>query len=540
MQKDVIYIDVDDDVTAIIGKIKKSKHKVVALVPPKRAGSLQSAVNLRLLDRMAKADKKSLVLVTHNQALVALAANAKIPVAKNLQSKPELAEISAIIVDDEDDIIDGADLPVGDHAKTVEVNDGTKQSSDTRTDAIDTIDIDDESVSTSAAAASKKTPKNGNKVKIPNFDKFRKRLFLWIGGGVILAALLFWMFGIAPAATIIITAQTSPAPVSSSVNLSTTAATDYPSGTLKVVMQQEKKDEVLEFDATGQKDLGTAATGVVRFSTNSISSLGTIPAGTRLTSSSGLVFTTDAPVTLTTSNYTGTNVGVTAVDKGANYNGATGSMSGAPSGVSAVLTGPTSGGTSNITKVVSADDIERAKGQLIGQSTDEQEQALIAKFTNDEKIIEGSFTVERADAVSAPAVNEPAGENGKAKLTIPTTYTIYAVQKSELDAYLKASLTSQLDDKQQIYDTGIDEATVSNFKKDGETMTGSVTATGEIGPKVDEAAVKEQAKGKRYGEVQSELEAIEGVSEVDIQFSYPWVNKVPNNTDKIQVEFKVE
>ena len=78
MNKDVIYIDVDDDVTAIIGKIKKAKEKIVALVPPKRTGALQSAVNLRLLERMAKNDKKKLVLITNNQALVALAASAKI------------------------------------------------------------------------------------------------------------------------------------------------------------------------------------------------------------------------------------------------------------------------------------------------------------------------------------------------------------------------------------------------------------------------------------------------------------------------------
>ena len=84
MNKDVIYIDVDDDVTAIIGKIKKSKEKIVAIVPPKRVGSLQSAVNLRLLERMAKTDNKQLVLITNNHALVALAASAKIPVAKNL------------------------------------------------------------------------------------------------------------------------------------------------------------------------------------------------------------------------------------------------------------------------------------------------------------------------------------------------------------------------------------------------------------------------------------------------------------------------
>lgn len=116
MNKDVIYIDVDDDITAIIGKLKASKEKVVALVPPKHVGVLQSAVNLRLLARAAKQSGKHLALVTNNSALAGLAASASIPVAKTLQSQPELAEIPALKVDDEDDIIDGASLPVGEHA----------------------------------------------------------------------------------------------------------------------------------------------------------------------------------------------------------------------------------------------------------------------------------------------------------------------------------------------------------------------------------------------------------------------------------------
>src|SRR5690606_21711546 len=114
---------------------------IVALVPPKRVGALQSAVNLRLLDRMARADKKQLVLITNNPGLVALAANSQIPVAKNLQSKPEVAAIPAIIVDDGDDIIDGSQIPVGEHAaKTVPVSDGTRTGA--RSDVIDSTDLD--------------------------------------------------------------------------------------------------------------------------------------------------------------------------------------------------------------------------------------------------------------------------------------------------------------------------------------------------------------------------------------------------------------
>jgi len=551
MNKDVIYIDVDDDVTAIIGKIKKAKEKVIALVPPKRAGALQSTVNLRLIDRMVKAEKKHLVLITNNPALIALAANATIPVAKNLQSKPELAEIPALAVDEGDDIIDGSQLPVGDHAKSVKVSDNTREKTGMRSDVIDGMDIDGEEVEETAAAASvaggalKKAASSRSKVKIPNFDKFRKRLFLGIGGGVLLVALLIWMFVFAPEATVIITAKTSPAPVSATVKLGGTAATDFKTGVITSVMQQEKKDESIEFDATGEKDTGTPATSAVRFYTSDATTAingATIPAGTRLTTSGGLVFTTDEAVVLNSQNYTNAQGKITAVGNGAGYNNAAGDLSGAPGKISANIVGMTGGGTSKMSKVISADDIERAKGQLIGKSTDAEKKSLAKKFVNGEKVIDSSFTVDRAEGVSAPAVNEEAPANGKGKLTIATTYTLYAVPKADLTTYLTNSIKTQLDNQtgQRVYNTGIDKATLSNFRKDGATLTATIAATGQIGPKIDEGQIKESVKGEIYGDVQSTLEAIDGVQEVDVQFSYFWVRSVPNNTNKIHIEFKIE
>ena len=87
MQKDVIYIDVEDDITAIIGKIKAAEHEIVALVPPKRTGAIQSAVNLKLVQRAAERADKHVVIISNNAALTALAGAAHIPVAKNLQSR---------------------------------------------------------------------------------------------------------------------------------------------------------------------------------------------------------------------------------------------------------------------------------------------------------------------------------------------------------------------------------------------------------------------------------------------------------------------
>lgn len=536
MNKDVIYIDVDDDVTAIIGKIKTAKEKIVALVPPKRAGTLQSAVNLRLLDRMAKTSKKKLVLITNNAALIALAANAAIPVAKNLHTKPELVPVADASVDESEEIIDGADIPVGEHAKTVPVKDTSTEQA--RSAAIASIDIESED----GGASAKKANVKKQKTKIPNFDSFRKKLFAAIALGLGIIALLVWMFVFAPAATIIVTARTTPAPLSTVVTLAVDGQTNVEESTLAAIIKEDVREETIDFQATGRRDVGERATGTVEFSTNSISALGTtIPAGTQLTSGSGATFTTNASVTMTFDNYTGAEVGITAVNRGTNANGASGSMSGAPSNIDSEIVGTTAGGTSEIVTVVSEDDIERARGDLIGRSTDEIREELIASFDDQTKPIPESFAIERGEISSVPAENAEVGSDGQATLTIETTYRMYGVNSEDLERFLKESLEAQLvGENQQIYNTGFDTAALSSFRADDDGVTASLTATGQAGPRIDEAEIKKQVQGKIFGEVQEDLQAIEGVQEVDVQFSYFWVRTVPNNPDRIEIEFQLQ
>ena len=164
MNKDVIHIDIEDDITTIIGKIKSSKERIIALVPPRRIGVLQSAVNMRLLARAADAAGKRVVLVTSDSILAGLAASASIPVAKTLQSKPEMAEMPLLNIDDGNDVIDGRNLPIGELADSVK-----KRASDPAVDAVIAENRDnDESEADEAPKKASKQP------KIPNFNVFRK------------------------------------------------------------------------------------------------------------------------------------------------------------------------------------------------------------------------------------------------------------------------------------------------------------------------------------------------------------------------------
>ncbi len=540
MHKDIIYIDVEDDITAIIGKIKASKDKIVALVPPKRVGVLQSAVNLRLLSRAATNANKHLVLVTTNKALIALSAASMIPVAKNLQSKPEIIEIDEIEPDESEDIIDGSQMSVGDLAK---VEDSSKDDNGVDlTEDIKSMDIDGDVEKVLKDSSKNKLPK----VKVPDFSSFRKKIFI---GGIIviaLAAFLVWANIYAPAATIIITTNTSPAPFSATLKLGTVDATDVSKGTIQTVSKQIKKDINVQFDATGQKDLGEKSKGNVTFSNCDTSSKETIVAGKILTLN-GKNYVTQEQVEVGAGSFSGGGcsiagsspaVEVVAVNSGSDYDTAAGSQF-SVAGYSGLMTASSqtglNGGTTKIATVVTATDIQKAAQALVDISSDDVKKQLTSQFTNGEIVIADSFNIDRAAGVSKPLVD--AEVNGKATLTSATTFTILAISKSEMELYLKAVLEKQVAANQKIYDNGIDVIKISGYLKTDQATTVNVTTVGKIGPNIDSELIKNQSKGKKYGDVQSEIDAIQGVSKVDIKFPYFWINTVPNDINKIEVNF---
>jgi hypothetical protein len=547
MNKDIIYIDTEDDITAVIGKIKAANEKIVALVPPKRTGILQSAVNLRLLSRMAKKEGKELVLISNNSALIALSASAKIPVAKNLQSKPEIAQIAALEIDEGEDIIDGAKLPIGELARTAD-----KKPDDEIPKDLSSIDIDGEGpkyvamspIETKANQPVKTTEKN--KVKVPNFSRFRKKLFLGIGAVILLIVFLIWAIWIAPFAKIIITAKTQAAPVSITLNLGGTAPTNISTNTVQTVTKQIQKDESVSFTATGTKDEGTQASGSVTLSIVNPTEQVIVPAGTEVVSSGGLIYTTQSNISISTPAYDGTGTvngtgNVLAQANGANYNlpaGAAYTVSGYPNVT--VTASAMTGGTSKTAIIVTAADVQKAEAALVAQSTDDIKKQLISEFTNGETVITDSFTVNRAAAVSVPDVGAEA-TNGSAKLTSSTTFSITAIAKSEIEAFLKSEITKQMDTtkSQRIYDDGYSKVSLSGYQSGPQGATVNVATTGQFGPDINKEAIKNEVKGKNYGDVQSLIENINGVSNVDIKFSYFWVTTVPNDTNKIDVEFNI-
>ena len=538
MNKEVLYIDNEDDITDVINKVKQAKEKIVALVPPKNIGVLRSAVNLRLLARVAEQADKRVVLISNNSALKTMAATARIPVAKTLQSKPEIPEIDALEVDGED-VIDGEKLPVEAFMK--------KNPSE-EDEILDDIDIDDnKSFSKKAPNTGKKKGKAGKKV--PNFPDFRKKMFLIGGGSLILIGFLVWAIWFVPAATIIINAQTTVANVRSKVDLTTDEKLAKPEdGVLLSKAESIKKESEVSFDATGEKQVGEKAKGLITLSQNTEQAGVPIKSGTGFSSGDCTFITISSVVIPGGDDFSGgqarvpgtIEVSVQALDVGEQCNLSARTYL-SPIGIVTARGGVMSGGSKKTIKVVTEQDVQTAEQKMADKKDENVKSELVSKFGDSYKIIDDSYSVNYAEASVSPKVGEEAG-NGKASIKSDTTYTLMAINKKQLTSFLESEIKGQSDKlkEQKVYQNGVDSAAFSDFASGDGATSLVVTASGKTGPNIDEQKIKDQSKKKRYGEVQSQIKSIDGVKDVDVKFSIFWVRTVPDNDNKIKIEFMVD
>lgn len=533
MKKDVVYIDTEDDITSIISRVKDSNSNIVALVPPKRVGVLQSIVNLKLLKRAAEQADRRIVLITNDAALTGLAAGLSLPVAKNLQSKPEISSIEPVDSSD-DDVIEGEEI-VLDKQASVEDMDVESDDAAVPRKALGTAAFSGRSVKKTSSLAK----------KLPNFDAFRKKLFFIIGGVVVMAGVLVWALIFAPEADVTIKARTNVVNINKVLQVRDGAKLDAGQNILPSVVKQIKKTETADVTATGKKDVGEKATGSVKL-TNSDFSAVTLNAGVVLKSSNGMQYVTNNTVTVpkgtckSTSSCTpgSTMVGVTAAASGPAYNGAVGDMTSSAFGdfLSATLTSPTAGGTTKEVTVISQEDVDKAAEQLKTADANVVREELKKQFTSAEIAISEAFVVEPGNPSVSPAVGQ---ESATAKLSLETTYTIVGFKRTDLVQVYTAFINSEINSKknQKIYETGDKTTKFSEFVKSEGGYTIRATATAQVGPNIDQEKLKEDIAGLREGDVREKINSIDGVEDVDVKFPYFWVNTIPNDSKKIHITF---
>lgn len=539
-QKDTIYIDVDDEITTIVDKVKESKSSIVALVLPKRATVLQSIVNMKLLKRTSDDAGKRVVLISSEAALLPLAGAVGVYTAKNLQSKPEIPSAPDSPEPDDDllEAEDAPDEPDVDPAAPVGELAGDEEE----------VFESDAPAKAAAPVAAKKAKsakkKKDKKNKVPNFDSFRKKVA--VAAVAVIGLLVFGYFAIfvLPKATVTIKTQTSTSNSSIDFTVDTAAQTaDIEAGVIPGKQVEQESTQSQKAPATGQKDLGAKATGTVTLSISFEDCPGvcplTIPGGTGV-SSGGKTYITAQNVTLSNfgSNGLSGSVNVKSQENGEQYNIAAGqsfSVAGFGS-VSGSNPAAFTGGSSKIAKVVSDQDVANAKDKLTGN--EDQIKGELQKQLEDQGYyaLTDTFTAKDESDTVSPKVGEEATE---VTVTSKKTYVMTGVRQDDLKVLVENSVKDEMAEKSlQVQSDGIDQAVYKLGNSDGNETAVNMQVQVVLGPKINEDQLKQDIAGKKKGDVQNTVKSLNGVEDAEVSFSPFWVSSVPKNTSKITIEYQ--
>jgi len=336
--------------------------------------------------------------------------------------------------------------------------------------------------------------------------------------------------------TIDTTFDFTASPASSSV--------DESASVVPAKLVNEKKEDSQTAPATGQKDLGTKASGNMTFSIPCSAVSGTpptVPAGTGV-STSGLTYVTQSSAALTTPSFNGGctftgNTTVVAQNNGEQYN--RGATTYSVAGFSSVTGSGSamSGGTAKMARVVTAQDVETAKAKITAQDDVSKKNLQLQLEEGDYFVIEESFKKSNESTTPTPGVDQEANE---VKVTYSADFSMVGVKRDELKKLVKNSIKDKIDtQRQQIQEDGLDNATftVTSVADNGDTLV-TVNTKVEVGPDIDTGALKTAVAGKKSGEAKNIVQELPGVKSAEIKYSPFWVSRTPKNDSKITIEFK--
>ena len=570
-KREVIYVDPEDDITSVIDKVKLGSGKVVAIVPGKRLGALQSAVNLRLLQRAAQAIDRKLVIVSEDKSLMKIAGGVGIYMAKNLQTRPAVP----LIDDAPSRTSETEEIPTEDIASLKKKIQAEAASSEDENNVIEE-EIEDNAKKMAAQSAAtekqkkiiekakeeqedkikelekKEEAKKAKKVKEaePDINQFRKKV---IAGALLLLLLVggfIWAILQKPSAVIIIKSQTSNYQYAQAWVLDPGVDSDATQKTFKTKEYKGEENLSADFSATGEKDIGERATGQVTIINCNDSAI-SIASGAAF-AANGKNYLSNGAVNIPGSNFFSSGqckedgkatVSVTAVQSGESFNqpAAAYQIAGSPTSVSASGSAMT-GGSTNVVKIVQQSDIDAAKQKLAAQNTADYKNKLSVTVDKNYQIIEDSFNLSQSDASSNVQAGQQA-PGGKVEMKI--NYSLQAYSKDELKTLISKAVNQEIAaTNQKIYESSSNKGELSLSLDNERSSSGAkkykVSMLLSTGPAINEEELKAKLVSRKKGEITTELESIKGVSRVDVSISPFWKQKTPSDPAKITIKLKVD
>lgn len=558
----IYYLEVDDEITTAVAKLRSSEDPWIALALPAGSRVATSRINFRLLAREAQNHARHLAVLSPETSVRAIAIAAGLPAYSTVAAYEDALETERM---ERDGRSAGKRLPAASAARPGSSGSGTSGTTGRATGA---AGVAGTALGDGRAATGQQHPGRGDAAAAAGVDgpghatgvltsrsagalpvvksERRERRD---GGRRLLALVLALVAVLAlaggtaaylvlPAAEITVTpvAQSSgPASltVTADPGASSVSAQDavVPAQSVTIPLSAHGT-----FPATGVHVDQTRAAGTVTFSSNDTIDPVTIPAGTTVSTPGGVQFLTTATVVTPRATVSGTSITpgevdapVQAADAGTGGNVPAHAIIVAPQRLQNFLVSvdnaqPADGGTRTETKVVSSDDFATALKALSGQLDDGMRAAL-----SDPQGVPAGMTVfpqtaQRGSATVKPARDDVVGATQDSfDLTATATATVTAVDKTQVATLAEDHLRTLVPPGFQLMADGI-TTTVGDATVNGSRVVFQVQASAEWWKPVDAGALLADVKGKKVSDARAILASY---GDVDIRTWPGYVDSVP-------------
>lgn len=585
MNKETIYIGKTDDITDVLEKFKSAEKPLVVLVAPEKPSVFLSSVNLKLLARTSRSQKRALVLVSPDEKVKALALENGLPVAASLKSRPVLPpKAAAAATSASARSAASPSVPASEPDSTPEDSEDTPPLDDISLDAAPNKQTSSDTESAASAAADSDldttdTKKSGKKSKkfqkpeksdskddpddgesVSGLSRKKKWIIFGVCAVVFLAVFLSWALIIAPKVTVGVNVRTSSSNFSESISLSTSPADEeVASGTFYAHAESLEKDQTIKFTATGQKDLGERASGTLTvYFQNSMGFAFNLPAGSEFTYK-GLSYVTLTDTKLAWSGkeedektacdkvtaakgcLATTTVSVKAAAPGENYNLSaeqSGWVSKDFSDLAVYNSTAISGGTSKIVTIVQQSDIDLAIDKLASDTKEAGKAELLAQISKTVLPISASFKVETSEPKVSPAAGEEVPDGVTPQVSSKTTYSILTADLTRIEDFVK--MKANLADNMRVYSIG--DPFVEYFtESESGKYTAKLKTTLKTGPQISETEILDKISGQKIGRVEPILkDAFPGIADTEVNKSFFWVSSVPKDPNKVTINLQID
>jgi len=569
-----IYIEPDEEIISIIEKIGQESADDLAIVAPNNSALCQSLVNLKLLAKEAKTKQKKVAIITKDKVGERLARQIGLsvysspppaPVAD--QGKPTEPEAKTATTVTET-LPDGTTIHrfMPPQIKEPEVGVETSKEETPPSFVALPAESPEEPSQTQPEVAVQETPpepesslldkpsvERPKSVELPPIVTTPHRGGGWLKSwswpvipwksaliaSIIIIICSVVVFTFLPKATVKLDFPATLKSQSITLTVKTIdgiSETSIPGGLLETDKSGEKA-----ITATGQKDIGTKATGTITIVNKYRDGSGAgkdqyFPAGTPATDSkTSKVFLLDRAVTVGKVTYNPVNgqpiyqsvsVAVTASAPGEDYNIAASSFSlqGELSSTEVTSSSAFSGGSSRQVTVLSQEDVDKAVAELTEQLAGEGKGELTEKAAS-QTVLDGSVV----QTVTTQKLDHEVGSQvEQAKLEMTIHFATLAFDQTEAELKLTQAMEKDIAENEQLVipDDKPISLTYQTVNSDNTEMTIEAKGEGFVAPLIDRQALAGQLNGKSVSAARSHLGQAYPNARAEFSFSPTWWPKI--------------